>query len=82
MYQISGHRKLVQSGLFQMLQLFESHAGILGPELFAKFALPCLRNIAKGVKRVLAEKGVPAVPMVSRRVNNKAFRIHVLEISA
>ena len=35
----------------QLLQLFESHAGILGPGLFQKFALPCIRRIAKEVSQ-------------------------------
>ena len=34
----------------QLLQVFESHAGILGPGLFQKFALPCIRRIAKEVR--------------------------------
>ena len=35
----------------QLLQVFESHAGILGPGLFEKFALPCLRRISKEVSK-------------------------------
>jgi len=49
-----------QSGA-QLLQVFESHAGILGPGLFTKFALPCLRRIAKEVKERLKTKAVPMV---------------------
>ena len=47
-----------------MLQLFESHAGILGPDLFAKFSMPYLKKIVQGVKDTLAGKGIPVVPMV------------------
>ena len=52
-----------------MVQLFESHAGILGPHLFYKFALPYIRFISKKVKEVLTEKGVEHVPMVGVRIN-------------
>ncbi len=51
--------------LLQLLQLFESHAGILGPKLFAKFALPYIRQISKKVKEGLAAKNLQPVPMVS-----------------
>jgi len=47
-----------------MVQLFESHAGILGPNLFMKFAYPYIKFIAKKVREVLATKGVACVPMV------------------
>lgn len=49
---------------WQALQLFESHAGHLGPELFADFSLPFIQSIAKRVKSKLKEDALPAVPMV------------------
>uniref|UniRef100_A0A667XBR6 Uroporphyrinogen decarboxylase n=1 Tax=Myripristis murdjan TaxID=586833 RepID=A0A667XBR6_9TELE len=47
----------------QALQVFESHAGILGPVEFKEFALPYLRDIARRVKDKLKEAGQD-VPMV------------------
>ncbi|XP_031973448.1 uroporphyrinogen decarboxylase isoform X2 [Corvus moneduloides] len=47
----------------QALQLFESHAGHLGPELFQDFALPYIRDIAQAVKSKLKEEALPLVPM-------------------
>lgn len=47
----------------QLLQVFESHAGLLGREQFLQFALPYLKQIACKVKAKLSEKGLPAVPM-------------------
>ncbi|KAI2516824.1 uroporphyrinogen decarboxylase, partial [Homo sapiens] len=46
----------------QALQLFESHAGHLGPQLFNKFALPYIRDVAKQVKARLREAGLAPVP--------------------
>ncbi|KAM5266547.1 uroporphyrinogen decarboxylase isoform 3-T3 [Hipposideros larvatus] len=48
----------------QALQLFESHAGHLGPHLFSKFALPYIRDVAKRVKAKLQEAGLAPVPMI------------------
>uniref|UniRef100_A0A9L0T6W1 Uroporphyrinogen decarboxylase n=1 Tax=Equus caballus TaxID=9796 RepID=A0A9L0T6W1_HORSE len=48
----------------QALQLFESHAGHLGPQLFSKFALPYIRDVAKQVKAQLQEAGLAPVPMI------------------
>ena len=48
----------------QLVQVFESHAGLLGPELFNEFALPYLEKIARNVKSKLKEKGLDTVPMV------------------
>ncbi|XP_044094035.1 uroporphyrinogen decarboxylase isoform X2 [Neovison vison] len=48
----------------QALQLFESHAGHLGPQLFSKFALPYIRDVAKRVKARLQEAGLAPVPMI------------------
>lgn len=42
----------------QMLQIFESWAGELGPAEFAEFSLPYLRQIAERVPRRLKELGV------------------------
>lgn len=47
----------------QALQVFESHAGILGPVEFKEFSLPYLRDIARRVKDKLKEAGED-VPMV------------------
>ena len=49
----------------QLVQVFESHAGLLGSDTFTEFALPYLKKIASDVKSKLKEKGVDAVPMVS-----------------
>jgi len=48
----------------QLLQVFESHAGILGPGLFEKFALPCIRRIAKEIRERLTADGVEVPPLV------------------
>ncbi|KAG8013862.1 Uroporphyrinogen decarboxylase, partial [Nibea albiflora] len=47
----------------QALQVFESHAGILGPVEFKEFSLPYLRDIARRVKDKLKEAGQD-VPMI------------------
>ncbi|CAG10903.1 unnamed protein product, partial [Tetraodon nigroviridis] len=47
----------------QALQVFESHAGILGPAEFKEFSLAYLRDIARRVKEKLKEAGQD-VPMV------------------
>ena len=44
--------------------MFESHAEFVGPDTFSEFCLPYLKKIAHGVKEKLAQKGIPAVPMV------------------
>jgi len=49
-----------------MLQLFESHAGALGPDLFNEFALPYIRQISARVKDELSQRGLDVVPMVRR----------------
>lgn len=54
----------VQAGA-QMLQVFESHAGLLGRGLFMEFCLPYLKQIASKVKERLAAKNLTPVPMVS-----------------
>lgn len=47
----------------QLLQVFESSAEYLGPELFSKFALPYIRQISERVKREIAKKSLGYVPM-------------------
>ena len=49
---------------FQLLQVFDSCAGELGPYQFNKFALPFLREIAYGVREKLHDQQVEMVPMV------------------
>lgn len=49
----------------QMLQVFESHAGLLGCELFMEFCLPYLEQISRKVKERLRDKDLTPVPMVS-----------------
>ncbi|XP_039632541.1 uroporphyrinogen decarboxylase [Polypterus senegalus] len=48
----------------QALQVFESHAGCLGPVQFTEFALPYLRDIAHRVKAKLKESSLDTVPMI------------------
>jgi len=52
----------VESGA-QMLQVFDSWAGILSEEDFRRFSLPYLIQIAKDVKDGLKAKGIAPVPM-------------------
>jgi len=47
-----------------MLQLFESHAGALGPNMFREFALPYIRQISSRVKDELSQQALDVVPMV------------------
>eukprot|EP00124_Ichthyophonus_hoferi_P003927 Ihof_evm6s381 gene=Ihof_evmTU6s381 len=47
----------------QMLQVFDSWAGELGPAQFNQFALPMLDFIARSVKDRLVADGLPLVPM-------------------
>ena len=49
----------------QMLQVFESNAEFLTEELFRKFSLPYLGEIAKRVKERLRKENIEPVPMVS-----------------
>ncbi|GFN81364.1 uroporphyrinogen decarboxylase [Plakobranchus ocellatus] len=48
----------------QIVQVFDSLAGELGPILFSKFELPILRQIAKEVKDSLRGMNLEPVPMV------------------
>ena len=43
----------------QMLQIFESHAEHLGPDLFVKFCVPYLSQICDRVKEKLGKDAVP-----------------------
>ncbi|CAF4580556.1 unnamed protein product, partial [Rotaria socialis] len=43
----------------QLLQLFESHCGCLSHDLFVRFSLPYLRQIAKGVRDMLTRRQIP-----------------------
>ncbi|CAO2588629.1 Uroporphyrinogen decarboxylase [Lemmus lemmus] len=62
--QLAGRVPLIGFAGAPALQLFESHAGHLGPELFGKFALPYIRDVAKRVKAGLQEAGLASVPMI------------------
>jgi len=48
----------------QLLQVFESHAGILSKASFQKFALPYIQQISKRVKEDLRQQGLSPVPMI------------------
>lgn len=48
----------------QLLQVFESHAGILDSKLFTTFSLPYLRQISNLVKKRLKDADLPDVPMI------------------
>jgi len=48
----------------QLLQVFESHAGILNKSTFQRFALPYIQQISKRVKEDLVQQGLTAVPMI------------------
>lgn len=50
----------------QMLQVFESNAGLLGRGLFMEFSFPYLQQIAHKVKERLLAKYITPVPMVSK----------------
>ena len=54
---------------WQIVQVFDTYAGELGPALFARYELPMLRAIAMEVKEKLAEKKIDQVPMVSNFSN-------------
>ncbi|XP_033738319.1 uroporphyrinogen decarboxylase-like [Pecten maximus] len=48
----------------QIVQVFDSCAGELGPIQFNKFSLPYLKDIAYGVKDILSQEKIEPVPMV------------------
>ena len=50
--------------LLQILQVFDSCAGELGPDQFNTFALPYLKDIAYRTRELLIEAHVEPVPMV------------------
>uniref|UniRef100_A0A2P2I6N4 Uroporphyrinogen decarboxylase n=1 Tax=Hirondellea gigas TaxID=1518452 RepID=A0A2P2I6N4_9CRUS len=52
----------VQAGA-QLLQVFESHAEYLSPELFKTFSLPYLVQICDRVKKIVKEKSLGDIPM-------------------
>lgn len=60
----------------QALQVFESHAGILGPIEFKEFSLPYLQDIARRVKDKLKEDGQD-IPMVRHTLHSCVFCPHV-----
>lgn len=47
----------------QMLQIFDSWAGELGPDDFAVFSLPYLKSLCEGVRRGLQSRHLESVPM-------------------
>ena len=58
----------------QMVQVFESNAEYLTEELFRKFSLPYLSEIAKRVKEKLRKENIEPVPMVGE------FRVSCIDI--
>ena len=60
----------------QLLQVFESHAGLLGSGLFLEFCLPYLKQIARKVKERLKEKGLTPVPMVSEFTSLMDYKLN------
>ncbi|EDV23097.1 uncharacterized protein TRIADDRAFT_27497 [Trichoplax adhaerens] len=48
----------------QLLQVFESHAGILGPDMFDKYSLTYLQQICQKVKHNLEAAKLEVVPMI------------------
>lgn len=55
----------------QLLQVFESNGGDMGPDLFYTYSFPYLCQIVDRVKAELARQGLPVVPMTvfARGVN-------------
>ncbi|KAK7099761.1 uroporphyrinogen decarboxylase-like [Littorina saxatilis] len=48
----------------QIVQVFDTYAGELGPGLFARYELPMLRAISMEVREKLAERKIAQVPMI------------------
>jgi len=48
----------------QLVQLFESHCACLTPDLFNRFSLPYLSQIAKGVREELSKRKISSVPFI------------------
>ena len=57
---------LVFCFVFQILQVFDSCAGELGPDQFNTFALPYLKDIAYRTKEKIAEAHLEQVPLVGK----------------
>ena len=57
----------------QMLQVFESHAEHLGPDMFKKFCVPYLVQICDKVKAKLRAENYEPVPMVFVAQQNTFF---------
>ncbi|KAJ1526169.1 hypothetical protein ONE63_009328 [Megalurothrips usitatus] len=47
----------------QLLQVFESNAEYLGPDLFREFALPCIQDISRRVKAGVKAQNLGDIPM-------------------
>ena len=52
--------------LFQILQVFETQGSPMNQDMFTRFSLPYLKQIAKGVKEGLKSQNLEAVPMVNQ----------------
>lgn len=48
----------------QLVQLFESHCACLTPDLFQRFSMPYLCQIAKGVRDELSKRKLSPVPFI------------------
>lgn len=48
----------------QLVQLFESHCACLTPDLFQRFSLPYLSQIAQGVRAELSKRQLSSVPFI------------------
>jgi uroporphyrinogen decarboxylase len=48
----------------QLVQLFESHCACLTPDLFTRFSLPYLCQIAKGVREQISRRQLSSVPII------------------
>lgn len=48
----------------QLVQLFESHCACLTPDLFQRFSLPYLCQIATGVREQLKARNITPVPLI------------------
>lgn len=48
----------------QMLQIFESNAGFLGPQQFDEFSLPYLTKISNNLRENLRKEELPEVPLI------------------
>jgi len=60
---------------FQILQVFDSCGGELGPDQFNEFSLPYLKDIAYRTKEKLLELKIEPVPMVSTCINSSNNKI-------